>query len=208
MNLTLLPNLLNILLVVVFLSISLRAFFLYRKLRSPRLFILGLAMGVIACTAVADFSSGIVTNIALNTDWFLFLGQTMSFAFIFLSLLRSSGRFLHHLILWQIIGTSLVFFLLILAPILPDFPNTAIKVLLSGSRAVSCLLIFGYYDAAFMSKKTRFSLLMSIAFALLSIGYFLVLPKYLFGHQEVLDQLGDAIRMVSIIVLLVAYARG
>src|SRR5437016_6331566 len=98
-DLTLLPNLLNMLLSVVFLFISLRAFFLYAQLRSPRLLILGLSMAVIACTAAAGFVSGIVTTISLRTDWFLFLGQSVSFLFIFLSLLRGSEKFLRHLAL-------------------------------------------------------------------------------------------------------------
>jgi hypothetical protein len=191
-----------------FLSISLCAFFLYAQLRSPRLFILGLSMGTIAYTAAADFVSGIAMSISLHTDWFLFLGQAVSFVFLFLSLLRGSEQFLRRLMLWQIISTAVLFFLLFLAPSLPDFPNTATKVFLSGSRSVICFLIFGYYTVAFQSKRTRFSLLMSGAFLLLSIGYVLILPKYLLAQQEVLDQLGDVIRILSLIVLLLAYVWG
>jgi hypothetical protein len=205
---TLLPNLLNILLAVVCLSIALRAFFLYARLRSPRLFILGLSMGVIACTAAADFVSGIVTSLSLNTDWFLFLGQAVSFLFIFLSLLRGSEEFLRRLMLWQVISTAVLFLLLFLAPILPGFPTPTIQALLSGSRCVICWLICGYYTSAFLSKETRFSLLMSGAFLLLSVGYCLILPQYFFPHQELLDQLGDGIRILSLIILLIAYLRG
>jgi hypothetical protein len=208
MDPTQLPNLLNILLSVVFLSISMRAFLLYAQLRSPRLFILGLSMGVIACTAAADFVSGIVTGISLNTDWFLFIGQAVSFLFIFLSLLSSSDQFLRRLMLWQIIITALLFFLLFMSPILPDFPNTATRVFLSGSRSLLCFLIFGFYVSAFISKETRFSLFMSVAFLLLSIGYSLILPKYFFLHEDLLDQLGDVIRIFGLTVLLIAYLRG
>src|SRR5258708_9785654 len=150
--LTALPNLLNVLLAVGGLSISLRAFFLYKHLRSPRLFILGLAMGLVALAAAADFASAFVTAIAFNADWFLFLGQATSFGFIFLSLLNSSERYLRRLILWQIISASLILFLLVLAPLLPDFPNLATRVLLSGFRALGCFLIFGYYASAFITK--------------------------------------------------------
>ena len=71
MNPTITANILNVLLAVAFLFIALRAFMLYTQLRSPRLFILGLSMTVIALTSGADFASGVVTNIHLNTDWFL-----------------------------------------------------------------------------------------------------------------------------------------
>ncbi len=203
-----LPNVLNILLALGGLSVSLRAFFLYRHLRSPRLFILGVVMGIIACTAAADFTSGLVTT--LNTDWFLFLGQGISFGFLFLSLLRISDLSLRRLILWQMISASLLFFLLILAPILPAFPNIATTVILSGSRAAGCLLIFGYYATVFSSKGTRFSLLMGIAFALLSIGYFLLLLKYIIILPEggIVDQLADGLRIFGILVLLIGYVKG
>jgi hypothetical protein len=207
-NDALLANLLNILLFVSFLSIALRAFSLYIQIRSPRLFILGLSLGVIACTAAADFVSGIVTNISLNTDWFLFLGQAVGFAFIFLSLVRGSNEFLRRLLFWQVICMPLAFFLLLLAPVLPDFPNTAIRAILSGSRCMVCFLIFGCYAYAFMSKKTRFSLLMSGAFLLLSVGYSLILPKYFFPQQDILDQVGDVVRIIGLVILLVAYLWG
>jgi hypothetical protein len=69
-------------------------------------------------------------------------------------------------------------------------------------------LIFGYYTEAFASKGTRFSLLMSLAFVLLSIGYSLILPKYLFANQGGLDQIGDGIRILGLLILLSAYLKG
>lgn len=204
----LLPDLLNVLLAAACLSISLRALFLYSQLRSPRLFILGLAMGLVALTAAADFASGFVTNAPFNVDWFLFIGQATGFGFIFLSLLRNSDYYLRRLVLWQIISASLILFLLFLAPVLPDFPNMTTRVLLSGSRAVGCFLVFGYYASAFVSKETRFSLLISLAFILLSIGYALILPQYLLPHQEGLDYLGDGIRIVGLFILMGAYVKG
>jgi len=205
---TLLPNLLNLLLFLVFLFVSLRAFVLYVQLRSPRLFILSLAMGIIALTAAADFTSGIVTTISLNTDWFLFIGQTVSFAFIFLSLLQSGDDALHRLRRWQVVTTPLLVLLLLLAPVLPGFPNLVTQVLLSGSRSPICLLIFGYYTSAFIRKERLFCLLMSGAFLLLSIGYFLILLKYFVLPGDVFDQTGDFIRILGLITLLIAYIRG
>jgi len=165
-------------------------------------------MAIIACTAAADFVSGIVTSISLRTDWFLFLGQTVSFLFIFLSLLSSSEQFLRRLVYLQVISSALLLVLLLLAPILPDFPDIATQALLSGSRSVVCFLIFSYYTSAFLSKETRFSLLMGGAFLLLSIGYCLILPKYFLAHQEFYDQLGDGIRILGLIGILVAYISG
>src|SRR5690242_16420191 len=90
MSNTLIPNLLAISLFLVALFVSIRAFYTYLQARSPRLFVLGLSMAMIALTAAADFASGNITTITLNTDWFLYIGQSVSLLFIFLSLLRSS----------------------------------------------------------------------------------------------------------------------
>jgi hypothetical protein len=50
--------------------------------------------------------------------------------------------------------------------------------------------------------------MMSIAFLLLSIGYFLILPSILFAHMEILDQMGDIIRIGGLATLLIGYIRG
>jgi len=198
-------SILNMLLMVAFLSIALRAFTLYIQLRSPRLFILGLSMTVIALTAGADFASGLLTNIRLDTDWFLYIGQFVSFTFIFLSLLFRSTPSLRRLMYWHILTTGLLLFLLVLAPVLPDFPNTLTQFTLSSTRCIICFILFSYYISSLISKETRFSILISVAFLLLSIGYCLILPKLLVSHAEFLDQIGDMTRILGIIVLLSAY---
>ena len=198
-------SILNVLLAVAFLFIALRAFVLYTQLRSPRLFILGLSMTVIALTSGADFASGVVTNIHLNTDWFLYVGQFVSFTFIFLSLVFCSTLSLRRLIYWHILATGMVLLLLILAPVLPGFPNTLTQFILSFARFMICFMLFSYYISSLVSKGTRFGILISAAFLLLSIGYCLILPKLLVSHVEFLDQIGDITRIVGIIVLLSAY---
>lgn len=199
---------LNILLAVTFLSIALRAFFLYAQLRSPRLFLLGLSMSIIALTAAADFTAGIITSIQLNVDWFLYLGQTMSFLFIFLSLLFLSTTLLRRLMLWHALTSAILLFLLFLAPILPEFHNSLLQFLLSGSRCLVCFMIFGYYSSAFFTKETRFSFLIGSAFFLLSLGYSLILPKIFTTQVAFLDPLGDIIRIAGVLMLLTAYIIG
>ncbi len=201
-------NILNILLAVVFLSIALRALFLYAQLRSPRLFILGLSMSVIALTAAADFAGGIITSIHLNTDWFLYLGQAISFLFIFLSLLFYSTIALRRLMLWHILTSVILLSLLFSASILPELPNPITQFLLSGSRCLICFMIFSYYSSAFFKKETRFSFLISGAFFLLSLGYSLILPKLFTTHVDFLDPLGDIIRILGVLTLMIAYLIG
>jgi len=213
-NQNLVANALSITLFLVSLFISIRAFLLYVQARNRRLFILGLSMGVISLTAAAGFAGDNVTAIPLNVDWFNYIGQTISFLFFFLSFLNGSDDYQRRLIRVQIAFSAVLLLLLLLAPILPaDFPNPAVtKSLLSGSRGVICLLIFGCYVAAFMSKETRFSLLMAGAFLLISIGYLIILPKYFsIGgslNLDLLDHIGDLTRVCGLGTLLTAILWG
>jgi hypothetical protein len=209
MNLDLLTTLLNGTLCITCLAIGVRASALYLQLRSPRLFILGLAMGTMALTAAADTMSNAITILHLNTDWFLYLGQAVALSYLFLSLFCYTDGALRRLLLWQIFCTAPVFLLLLLAPALPPFPNLSTQVILSSTRSIICFLIFGRYIYSFIfTKETSFGFLMSVAFLLLSIGYFLILPSLLFTHMELLDHMGDVIRIGGLATLLIGYIRG
>jgi hypothetical protein len=201
-------DILNIALFIVFLLIALRAFYLHFRIRSARLFILGLSMGIIALTALADALPDYITGVHLNTDWFLFLGQAVSFMFIMFSLMMSAEGRLRRLVPFHIISSLLLLLLLGLAPFLPDFPNAFVKMALSGSRGIVCLTIFFFYVSSFMSKETRFSFLMGAAFLLLSFGYLIILPKYVLPRQELLDYAGDIIRVSGVITMLGSFIAG
>ena len=198
-------NSLSLTLFVVSLFISLRAFYLYTRSRSRRLFILSLSMGMISLTAVAGYAGDNITSISLNVDWFNYIGQTVSYLFILLSFFSESDSYLRSLIRWQIAVSALLLILLFLAPVLPpEFPDPAItKSILSGSRGLICFIIFFYYTIAFMDKETRFSLLMSGAFLLLCCGYLFIIPKYT-TPNDVLDRSGDLMRISGLVILLFA----
>ncbi len=202
----LIANVLSITLFVVSLLIAIRAFFLYVRARSRRLFVLFLSMSVISLTAAAGFAGDNVTSINLNVDWFNYIGQTVSFLFILLSCMRNSDNYLQQLTRWQVIVTVLLLILLFLAPILPaEFPDPALtKTILSGSRGLICLFIFFYYVTAFMTKESRFSLFMGIAFLLLGVGYLIIIPKYSVTaliNPDILDHIGDMTRVGGLIML-------
>lgn len=201
-----LTNFLNLLLFIVFLSVAVRAFILYVNLRGPRMFILGLGMGLAAWTAIADFSSALVT-FTVNIAWFVSIGQAVSFSFLLLSIMWNSTIVLRRLMLWQIILSALALFLFFLSPALPGFPTPMTHLLVSSVRSLMCFLIFAYYISVFIFKETRFLLLISSAFLLLSIGYFLLLPKYIMSGAGLLDTVGDAIRIVGTTIMFVAYTQ-
>lgn len=200
----LVQNLLAVVLCLIALFVSIRALSIYTQTHSPRLFILGISMGILALTAAADFYSSNVANITLNTDWFLYIGQSVSLLFILLSFLNNSDGYFQLLMRLQILASALLIGLLLLSPTLPGFPHTVIQALLSGSRGVICFGIFFFYISAFMSKRARFSLLMGIAFLLLAFGYIVLVQQYFVPNATSFDSVGDVIRMFGLIVLLIA----
>jgi hypothetical protein len=204
------PNLLAISLFLVALFIAFRAFYLYRQTRNRRVFVLGTSMGVIALTAAADFTSSNVTNITLNTDWFLYIGQAVSLLFIFLSFLRSSDGYLRGLMVWQVCLSALLLGLLLLSPVLPNFPNTIARAILSGSRFVICFGILFCYVEAFQRKANRFSFLMGLSFLLLAFGYLMIFEQYFVpvSNAQHFDNIGDIIRLFGLTTLLAAILVG
>jgi hypothetical protein len=153
------------------LLISLRAFFLYSRSRSEIVFSLGLSMGVIALGGVTGLIGDLLfKGNAFNTFWFRYIGQTVSYLFIFMSTLQGAERYMQRLKRWHLVATALLLVLLVLTPLLPTNTNTMLTALLSGSRAVVCFIIFLNYIVIFYSKETRFSFLMSLAFLLITVG--------------------------------------
>ncbi len=204
MGTSIVPDILAIVLFLITLFVSLRSFYIYSQVQTARLFILGLSMGIIALTAVADFLSSHITSMTLNTDWFLYIGQSCSFLFILLSFFGKSNEYFQRLMRTHILVSVLLIGILFLSVTLPDIPGVPLHVILSGSRSLVCFGIFYCYISAFMNKPTRFSLLMSISFALLGFGYLTLVQKYFIANGAVLDNAGDILRLFGLIALLVA----
>src|SRR5690242_14132360 len=97
MDQNLIANTLSITLFLVALFVAVRAYVVYARSRSRRLLILGNAMTIIAMTAAAGFIGDNVTSVSLNVDWFNYIGQTVSFVFILLSLANNSDEYLQRL---------------------------------------------------------------------------------------------------------------
>jgi hypothetical protein len=197
-------NILAVVLFLIALFVSIRAFIVYAQTNSPRLFVLGTSMGIISLTAAADFFSSNVQGVTLNTDWFLYIGQAVSLLFILLSFVSNSDSYFQGLIRLQLLTSALLIGLLLFSPSLPDFPGAGLRALLSGSRALICFGIFFYYASAYMAKRTRFSLLMGLAFLFLAFGYTVLVQKYFVANGALFDHTGDVIRMIGLIALLMA----
>jgi hypothetical protein len=177
MNARLIPNLIDVSLCLVALFIAVRSFDIYSRVRQYRLFILGLSMALVSLSAAADFTSSYVMVIPLHTDWFLYIGQTVGFLFILLSLVRSSDTYLRGLMILNILAFALLLFLLLLSPVLPEIDITT-RTLLGFSRLIICMLILVAYFSAYTSKPTRFSLFMCASFFFFTVDYLLTLQQY------------------------------
>ena len=192
---------------VITLFISLRAFYLYFKMRSDTLFIVGLSMVVIGIGGISGLIGDfLLTSSAFNTFWFRYIGQTASYLFIFLISLPNAERHLRAVRRWNLIATALLFVLLFLTPILPPIPGTALTEVLSGARGVVCLAVFyNYYFVAYDMKGTRFSFLMCAAFLLIAAGIAVYTIKFSVSNPLPYDYIGDSTRALGLLLMLAAF---
>ena len=202
---TLLPHLLDVSLCLVALFIAVRSFDIYARFHQYRLFILGLSMVLVSISAAADYVSSYVTAITLQTDWFLYIGQSVGFLFILLSLLRSSDTYLRGLMRVNIVVFVFLLILLFLSPILPPM-DMSTRTVLGFSRVVICLLILIAYFSTYLSKPSRFSLLMSISFFFFTANYLMSLQQYFVPilNQYIFRDQGDISGVIGLIVLVAA----
>jgi hypothetical protein len=192
---------------VITLFISLRAFYLYFKMRSDTLFIVGLSMAVIGLGGITGLIGDfLITSSAFNTFWFRYIGQTVSYLFIFFISLPGAERHLRSLTRWNLIATALLFVLLFLTPTLPPIPGVALTEVLSGARGVVCLAVFfNYYFVVYDMKGTRFSFLMCAAFLLIAVGIAVYTIKFSAPNPLPFDYIGDSTRAVGLLLMLAAF---
>ncbi|HEY4382859.1 MAG TPA: hypothetical protein VGN34_00075, partial [Ktedonobacteraceae bacterium] len=146
---SLISNGLNVCLALSFFFFALRVLYLYIHVRSSRLFLFGFSMLVISFTAVADFVSSFLPF--LHTDWFLFIGQTVSLLFVLFSLLRVFDHHLARLMRVQLFVSALLLLLLAFSPFLPVSSPPWLSCF-SAARSAICFAIFFYYLSIFFHK--------------------------------------------------------
>lgn len=202
---TLLPHLLDVSLCLVALFIAVRSFDIYARFHQYRLFILGLSMVLVSLSAAADYIASYVTAITLQTDWFLYIGQSVGFLFILLSLIGSTDTYLRGLMRLYIAVFAFLLILLFLAPIFPPM-NMTTRTVLGFSRFVICMLILIAYFSTYLSKPSRFSLLMSISFFFFTANYLMSLQQYFVPilNQYIFRDQGDISGVIGLVVLVAA----
>jgi hypothetical protein len=195
---------------IITLLISMRAFNLYSKTRSDTLFIVGLAMAVIGLGGIAGIIGDyLITSKAFNTFWFRYIGQIISYLFIFFISLPRAERHMRALKWLNIFATAGLLALLVLTPVLPPISSVALAEILSGARGVVCLAIFfNYYFVIYSMKGTRFSFLMCATFLLIATGIGIYTIKFSVTNPLPYDYAGDSTRAIGLILMLAAFFVG
>lgn len=195
---------------VITFCISMRAFFLYYKSRRDILFIVGLSMAVIFLGGVAGIIGDyLLTSGSFNTFWFRYIGQVVSYLFIFSISLPGVERHMRFLKRLNIVATAAMLLMLALTPVLPPISSVTLMEVLSGARGVVCLgIFFNYYFVLYSMKGTRFSLLMCLAFLLITVGITTYTIKFSVTNPLPYDYVGDSIRAAGLVLMLIAFFVG
>ena len=203
MSNNLIPNLLDVSLCLVALFISVRSFDIYSRSRQFRVFILGLSMALVSLSAAADFTSHYIRAVPLHTDWFLYIGQSIGFLFILLSLMQSSDKYLRNLMGLNIAAFALLLIFLFLSPALPKM-DIVTQTVFNMTRFIICLLIFFVYFTAYMSKPTRFGIFMSISFFFFTADYLMTVEQNFTPvlNQSLVVALADVAGVLALVLLV------
>ncbi|HEY0756966.1 MAG TPA: hypothetical protein VGD98_23645 [Ktedonobacteraceae bacterium] len=185
--------------------IAFRAFARYFQTRHDLYLILGIAMGTIAIVGVVGIVGDNYFASSLNTKWFRYSAQVVSYTFIFLASLRASEGYLRRVVQWELICVALLAGALFLTPVTPALGNARVEALVSLSRGVICFIICLNYIRFFLQKGTRFSFLMGLAFFLISVGIAITTPWYFQQTKLLYLSIGDTTRTVGLFIMLLTF---
>ena len=202
-------NLMSIPIGMVCLYISLRAFYIYNLSRSDMVYVLGLSMASIAVgTFLGTVGDAHVAGNTLNMDWSRAYGACCGGLFIFLSSFMSSHQQMQQLKRWQLLAIVLFVIVVLLTPLYPPTKSPPIAFCLNACRMVIYTSAFIRYFYLYLSKGTRFSLIMWISFLTLITGYALNVPGILQGGLAIVTILAALVRITAYLTILAAYSIG
>lgn len=205
MNNQVLANTTFLVLGIVCFVLSIRAFYVYILSKSDFLFVIGLSMADIGISVIVGYLQDIHL-ISWNAHLSWYLGTILGALFLVLGSWASSHQQISTIKRWLIILTALYFVQTLLTPIMPQFPNPYVPAVLNITRTTIGLVGSARYFMLYLSKRTRFTLLMSLAFLLIGSG-FGVLTPYLFNSTlAIFLTFGYSLRIIGYSILLTAYS--
>lgn len=202
-------NLMSIPIGFVCLFISLRAFYIYNLSRSDMVYVLGLSMACIAAgTFLGTVGDAHMAGNTLNTDWGRAYGACCGGFFIFLSSLVGSHKQMQQLKRWQVLAVVVFIIVVLLTPLYPPAKDPPIAFTLNACRIVIYTCAFMRYFTLYLSKGTRFSLIMGISFLILLVGYALNIPGILQSGLALVTIIAATVRITAYVSILAAYSIG
>jgi hypothetical protein len=200
-------NTMFLLLGIVCVILSIRAFYVYWLSQSDPLFIIGIAMATIALAIFCGYVKDIHL-VTANTKWAWYAGTTGGALFLVLNArVRAVAQF-HALKNWQWVATVLFLLVVIITPFLPAFANPFIPAFLNIFRSLIYIWGFINYVMIYVAKRTRFSLLMGLGFLAIGAGFGTLTPQIFQPDLAVLVIIASSLRIVGYSTLLTAYSVG
>ncbi len=205
---SLIATLMSVPIAGICLYISLRAFYIYNLARNDMIFVLGLAMAILCVGTVVGLIGELhLGGNKLNTDWPRAYGGCCGALFIFLSSFMKSHEQMQRLKWWQVFAIVLFIIVILLTPLYPPIKNPLISFALNGGRMVIYSCAFIRYAYLYLKKSTRFSLILSIGFLVLVLGYGLNIPGIFQAQLAVFTILAASVRISAYATILVAYTQ-
>ncbi|GHO46659.1 hypothetical protein [Ktedonospora formicarum] len=206
MPIPVIANLMSIPIALVTMAIAIRALFMYRLSRSDMLLVLGLAMGSISiATLVGSLSDSHIGGTSFTGDWARAFGACCGALFIYLSSLVKSHEQMLNLVRWQALGWILFIIVILCTPLYPPIQAPWTPLILNLFRMIIYSLAFVRYASLYATKSTRFSMIMSVGFFILIIGYALNIPGYFQSGLIFFTIIAASVRIVSYLTLFWAY---
>jgi hypothetical protein len=171
------------------------------------LFVLGLSMASIAVgTFMGTIGDAHLGGNHWATDWTRSFGACLGGLFIFLSSLMKSNEQMRQLRRWQLLATALLVVVIILTPLFPPVPGPSASFALNACRMIIYACAFIRYALLYAAKGTNFSLILSVGFGVLVIGYSLNIPGIFSTQFATLTIIAATVRIAAYFTLLGGYS--
>jgi len=199
-------NLMSLPIATICLFATIKSFLIYKVSRNDIAYIIGVSMSFIAIGSFVGFAGEAhIDGNNLNTEWAGSCGTCCGALFIFLSSLVKSYTQIQQLKQWQLVAVVLFLIVVLLTPFYPATKSPPIALSLNAVRMIIHTSTFIRYLALYLSKRTRFSLLMWIAFSMMAIGYALNIPGILQSSLALFPIIAAAVRIAAYLAMIAAY---
>lgn len=198
-------NTILIILSITCLVLATRAIYIYSYSKSDVLFTIGISMIIVGVSIFVGYlQDSHITQWNAHVSWYA--GTIIGIFFpVALSWARSNET-IEKIKRLLIIFTAIFTIITLVTPLYPPFSNPYIPVTLNIIRTAIALIGFVRYLALYSKRKTRFTLLMCLAFLLIGAGFGIQTPQLIDITLSTFLAIGDLLRLIGFCILLTAYS--